>query len=371
MTAFIVTDHEPTGSRIRDVLNFGGVECPSSHIVTIDDATLRLGRETKVDLIVAALPADRERAIGMLPGLARTASGRLLAVGPTTDAKLVLHALRAGASDYVDAGDLETELEAAIKRMAADAAAPSEPGRLIVFLSPNGGSGSSTLAASLAVVLAKAHGHVGLLDLKLETGDLASLLDVRPTFTLADLCQNASRLDRVMFERSLVKHESGVHVLAPPQKLADVASVRIDGVGLAVALARASFPYVVADLDHSFREEQLLLLRQADVVLIVLRLDFTSLRNVRRTLEHMDALGLTREKVRLVVNRYGQPQEVPYAKAEEAIGMKIGSYIPEDAKAVNRANNQGVPVVISAPTAKVSRGIIQLARDVDGPARKA
>jgi pilus assembly protein CpaE len=371
MTAFIVTDHEPTGSRIRDVLTFGGVDCPSSHIVTVDAAALRLGRETQVDLIVAALPPDRERAIGMLPWLSRAAAGRLLAVGPSNDAKLVLHALRAGASDYVDVGELEAELEVALKRLAAAAAAPTEPGRLIALLSPNGGSGSSTLAANLAVVLAKAHGHVGLLDLKLETGDLASLLDVRPTFTLADLCQNASRLDRVMFERSLVKHESGVHVLAPPQKLADVASIRADGVGLAVSLARASFPYVVADLDHSFREEQLLLLRQSDVMLMVLRLDFTSLRNVRRALEHMDGLGLGREKVRLVVNRYGQPQEVPWAKAEEALGMKIGTFIPEDAKAVNRANNQGMPVVLSAPTAKVSRSIIQLARDVEGPTRKA
>ena len=68
---------------------------------------------------------------------------------------------------------------------------------------------------------------------------------------------------------------------------------------------------------------------------------------------------------------YGQPQEVPRAKVEEALEMKIGSYIPEDAKAVNRANNQGVPVVLVAPSAKVSRSLIQLARDVERPAKKA
>ena len=35
------------------------------------------------------------------------------------------------------------------------------------------------------------------------------------------------------------------------------------------------------------------------------------------------------------------------------MGRKIAHYIPEDAKAVNRANNHGVPVMIEAPSAKV------------------
>jgi pilus assembly protein CpaE len=370
MSAFIVTDQESTGSRIRDVLTFGGRECPSANVVPIDDAAGRLGRESAIELIVLALPPDREHGLGILPTLARFAPGKVLAVGPTADAKVVLRALRAGAADYVDVAELEAELEAAVGRLDEAASAPAEPGKLIAVLSPNGGGGSSTVAANLAAVLAKEHKNVGLIDLKLESGDLAALLDLRPTFTLADLCHNAARLDRVMFERSLVKHESGVHLLAPPLRLADVGHVRPEGVGLAITLGRASFPYVVVDLDHSFREEQWVVLRQCDIILMVLRLDFSSLRNSRRTIEHLEAQGIERDRIRLVVNRYGQPQEVPPAKAEEALGMKITQYLPEDAKAVNRANNHGVPVVIEAPSAKVSRSLVQLAASVNGNAKK-
>ena len=67
------------------------------------------------------------------------------------------------------------------------------------------------------------------------------------------------------------------------------------------------------------------------------------------------------EKVQLVVSRHGQPQEVPAAKAQEALGRPISFFLPEDAKAINRANNHGVPVVIEAPSAKVSRAIGQIA----------
>ena len=181
------------------------------------------------------------------------------------------------------------------------------------------------------------------MDLKLEAGDLAALLDLKPTHSLADLCQNAARLDRVLFERSLTRHASGVHLLAPPERLADVVHVRPEGVRQVLALARAVFPYVVVDLDHSFRDDQTKVLHQADIILLVLRLDFASLRNARRTLDHLEQMGIPRDRLRLVVNRHGQPKEVPAAKAEEALGVKIFHFVPDDPKTVNRANNNGVP----------------------------
>ena len=108
-------------------------------------------------------------------------------------------------------------------------------------------------------------------------------------------------------------------------------------------------------------------LRQADLLLMVLRLDFTSLKNTKRFLDHLDGLGIPMDRVRLVVNRYGQPREVPLAKAEEALKMKVFHVIPDDPKVVNRANNNGVPVVLDAPSAKVSRAIAKLARAVMTP----
>jgi pilus assembly protein CpaE len=122
----------------------------------------------------------------------------------------------------------------------------------------------------------------------------------------------------------------------------------------------------VVDLDHSFREEQTVALRQADIVLLVLRLDFTSLRNCRRTLDHLEQLGVDRDRVRLVVNRYGQPKEVPAAKAEEALGLKIAHFVPDDPRTVNRANNNGVPLILEAPSARVSKSVVKLAASVNG-----
>ena len=370
MPAFIVADQASVASRIREVLGFGGHDCPSSHVLSVGEAVARLGREPAVDLVVVALTPDPEAGLVALPGLARIAPGKILAVGPTADARTVLRALRSGAGDFVDAANLEVELDDAIRRMTEASRAPTVLGRLFAVLAPNGGSGASTVAANLAVSLAREHKAVGLVDMKLESGDLASLLDLKPAYTLADVCQNAARLDRVMFERSTVRHDSGVSLLAAPFHLADVGRVRPEGVAQAVLLARSVYPFVVADLASNYREEQMVILRQAEVILLVFRLEFSSLRNVRRTLEHLEGLGIVPDRVQLVVNRLGQPQEVPAGKAEEALGRKIAHYLPEDAKAVNRANNHGVPVVIEAPSARVSKALAQLAAKLDGRGKK-
>jgi pilus assembly protein CpaE len=363
MQTSIVSDHETVSARVQQVLRFGGHECPAEHIVSIDGAVPHLA-QAHPRLVVLVLSPDPERALAVL-GKLRDKGRRVLAVGAAAP-KLVLRALRGGADDYVDEGSLELDLDAVINRQQEEDEEQSESGRLIAVLAPSGGSGSSTLAVNVATVLAKEHQQVALVDLKLVSGDLAALLDLNPTYTLADLSRNRARLDKIMFERSLVQHASGVHLLAPPRMYADIEYVTPEGVCQALDLALSVFPYVVVDLDHSFHAVQLQALRKADVILLVLRLDFASLRNARRCLEHLEGLGIAKELVRLVVNRYKQPKEVSVSEAEEALGVKFFHFIPDDPWTVNRANNNGTPVVLEAPSAKVSKSITRLAISING-----
>lgn len=369
MQAFLVTDHDSLGAKVRQVLVRHGHDCPAARVTRLDMAATHLAME-RPDLIVVVLSPHPERALGVLAELRAVLPSRVLAVGPVEDPRLIRRAYQMGASDYIDEMDPEPELAAAFERVQGGDTAQAETGHAVAILGPSGGCGASTLAANVATVFAKEHKKALLIDLKLEAGDLAALLDVRPTYTLADLCQNVSRLDRAIFERCLIQHESGVHLLAPPRNISDSRGITAEGVRQALALGRNLFPYVVIDLDHSFREEQLATLRQADVVVLVLRLDFTALRNTQRTLDYLAQIGVSGERVRLVVNRFGQPKEVPAAKAEEALGLKINHFIPDDPKTINRANNNGIPVVLESPTAKVSRSVTQLAQSLNGKHKK-
>ena len=91
---------------------------------------------------------------------------------------------------------------------------------------------------------------------------------------------------------------------------------------------------------------------------------------MQRAVDYLRGLGISPERLRLVANRYGQPKEVPYAKAEEALGMKISHYVPDDPKTINAANNNGAPAVLEYPRARVSRSVAQLAASVNGRCAK-
>jgi pilus assembly protein CpaE len=121
---------------------------------------------------------------------------------------------------------------------------------------------------------------------------------------------------------------------------------------------------VVADLEDCFHEEQMVAIRQASAVVLVSRLDFTSLRNVRRILNHLHDEGVERSKLQLVVNRFGQANELPAQEAQDALGGKVSHLIPDDVKTVNGATNTGVPAVLKNPTAKVSLALTELALDL-------
>jgi pilus assembly protein CpaE len=386
MRCFVGSDETAVAGQVRELFIELGHACPVANVQPLDrvwaslskggaataspelSAAKTTGAEVsvarpaaaEVEIVVVVLAPDPERALTAVRNNRRQTSARILLVGPTADTKLVLRGLREGANEFLDQADLRGELPAALQRLSA----VSPKGRLIVAISASGGCGCSTIAANLAVALAGTHGSSAILDLNLEAGDLVTLLDLKPSYSIAELCQNVRRLDASLLEGCLVPHSSGVQLLAAPTRVADSIHVTPEGINEVLSLVAHRFPFVIVDLGDSFRFERKSLLLDADLILLALRLDFTCLRNTRAALEYLRDIGVSPDRVQIVVNRFGQPNEIAAAAAEEALGVKISHYLPDEAKTVNRANNNGVPVLLQSPSAKVSRRIAELAAHV-------
>ncbi len=359
------TSH-PLGQRLREMLP-PRLNCPSPTLVPFEQAEEVLARG-RVHMLLVVLSPAADLALDLLRKVRAHVAGPVLAVGLASDSKLILRALHEGADHYLDETDLETQLDVVLQRVQIrDESARPPAGQLIGLLGASGGSGTSTLATNLAAVLAREAGRCALVDLKPGVGDLAALLDLRPTHNLADLCLNAARMDQAMFESALVAHACGVHLLAPPQMYEDIRLVTAPGVTKTLTLARDAFRFTVVDLEDCYHEEQVVVLRQADFILLVFRLDFTSLRSTRRILDYLEQAGIGGERIRLVINRYGQAKELPLSQAEEALGRKITHVIPEDPKTVNAANNAGEPAVLRSPSSKVANSLVQLAGSLIRP----
>ncbi|MGW8256727.1 MAG: AAA family ATPase [Thermoguttaceae bacterium] len=283
--------------------------------------------------------------------------------------KLIFRTLQEGADEYLDESRINTELTGALVRFRAkNSLLPesAQTGRVVAVLAPSGGSGASTLAVNIGISLAQQYKECGLIDLRLSAGDLASMLNLKPIHTLVDLCDNLERLDQRMFDQFFVRHGSGVSLLAAPHEFSHIKRITDKGVRRTLSMARVRFPYVVVDLDNAFSNEQIEALWLSDVIMLVLRLDYTAVRNTRRVLENLKQLGIGHDRVRIVANGYWQSKQLKVVQAEEALGMKIVHLIPQDPASVNQAVNKGIPALLSQPSAKFSKSVRKLIASLNG-----
>jgi pilus assembly protein CpaE len=369
MRALVASDDQAMAQRVRAVLVEQGAECPAGHLVALDSAADRSGL-LQPDVVVFVITSDWKPALASLRETRGTVPRiRALVLGPATDPKRILETLKQGADEFLDRENVESELSGAMDRFRAScqlAAANAQTGRVITVAAPCGGCGASMLAASVSAVLAQEHGQCGLIDLRLGVADLASMFDVRPSRGLADLCEHLVRLDQSMFEQFLTRHSSGVHLLAAPVLADDIPRVTAKGVRRALALARVRFPIVLVDLGSGMAAEQIEALWQTDILLLVVRMDYTAIRNARRMIDALMELGIGRDRMRLVVNGCGQRNELAIQQIEAALGMKVVQRIPYDAAAIHLAVNGGAPVVLKCRFAKITKCIRTLAHSVNG-----
>jgi pilus assembly protein CpaE len=372
---------------------------------TRDHLAKLLGFESDVD-VVGMAPSGEEaiaQATKLLPDVILmdinmpdmdgiTATQRLSSQVPTAgvvmmsvqgEADYLRRSMLAGAREFLVKPFSSDELTASIRQVysrekeeagravvtaAARNAESAELGTVVAVFSPKGGVGRTTIAVNLAVAsVTELNKKVVLVDGSFQFGDVAVLLNLDPKdksmFELVSNLEAGGDADAV--ETYTVTHSSGVRViLAPPSpEMADV--ITSTGVKRVVEALRQRYELVVIDCAAWFNDTTLGILDLADIVLVVLTLEMTSIKNIRLFLEVAETLGY-QNKIRLVLNRADTTLGIRVADVEHSIGRKVDNTIVSDGRAVVYALNRGVPFVLSNREAQVAQDVLRLATAVTG-----
>lgn len=372
MQVAILSDDQAAAESLRSALSECGLECPIDRVWPTETSNSLLnGGSSELDALFFLL-TEEEPSLARLESLCINSATRVVAVGSARDPRFIMRVIHAGPSDYLDIdGELVEDLKRALGRLQNVPAASSSGGKVISVFAHCGGAGCSLVATNLAVALAEAHDECLLCDFNVRRGDLATLLNLKPQFSVNDISKNLAKLQGDIFEQTLTAHDSGVQLLAAPSSFTDVRPVPSEAVNRIISLARQSFPFMVADLEDFFHPEQFELLRQSDTILFVMRLDYTALRNARRTLEYLERDGLDLDRVQIVVNQCGRPKELTVSQAEEVLARPLDHVIPYEPKVVIPSVNRGAPLMQSAPRSKAARAIRKVAEGIEAPATRA
>lgn len=218
---------------------------------------------------------------------------------------------------------------------------------IISVYSPKGGSGCTTIAVNLAVALADQGYRTLLIDGSLQFGDVAIMLDLKTSTSIADLMDRMVELDADLVSSVLVQHGSGLRVLlAPPRpEMADL--VNEEKVKPLLEMLREQFEYVVIDNSSSLNDVALAMLDASDRIFLVTQQSLPTLKNVSRFFDLAETLDYERNKVLLIVNRASDKLGITVKDIGDTLKRPVIATIPADEEAVMRAADQGRPLVTS------------------------
>jgi pilus assembly protein CpaE len=286
---------------------------------------------------------------------------------------LLKQALRCGVRDVLgDPFDAESLQESVDRVGRTLAVVPGGPpggapqgegqGRVITVSSTKGGSGKSVVATNLAVALAKRSDRpVALVDADLQFGDVAVLLGLTVPHTIVEAVSSIDRLDAQFLQSLLVRHSpSGLMVLPGPVEPAFADRVSGADVVRIIEVLQSFCGHVVIDTPAQFNDVVLAVIDHSDDVLLVAGLDIPSVKNVKLGLQTLRLLSVPEAKLRLLVNRADSKVRLDIAEVERSLGMKADSLIPSDI-VVPKSVNKGIPVVLDAPKAPVTKAFEDLA----------
>lgn len=335
---------------------------------------LQAVRQFPVDVVLVDLDPAPEL---ILPVIAEVASAEpdmaIFALLSTTDGQLILDAMRSGIREFFPRPIDGKTFSEAIEKVASKQLETGSQGKLITVMGVSGGAGATVLATNLAVELvALAKGGVTIVDLDYRFGQVATLLDVEPTYTLADLCNSPERLEQTVVTRALVKHQTGVKVLSRPSSFSQADTITAAScVGLLLALLQFN-EYVVADGPIRFDPGARAVLEISDANLLVTQLLVPHVRNSARILDGMRESGCSMEKTKLICNRVGRDSgHLSVKDISDTLSLPAFASIPDDWASVSGAINLGEPLLTHSPKSKARMSIEEIAARLHGPEQEA
>lgn len=367
MRAVLCSDQTNGRDALRQVVLNTGLECGLEDCVPLKKTVTRLV-VGDVDVVLVDVSANPQDALEAIHAATLKTSAPVLAIGSHSDANLVLSAHKSGARQFLDNERPRDELILAMEKLHLADKPTYRRGKTIVVTAAVPGTGVTTVSSGLAFALADKHPRqVALVELGSEIPELSLNLDLQPAHSLSQVMRDWDRIDGAMLRQAMIDHPAGVQILVDPPGQPHASTLEPAACKQVVALFKAMFDYSIVDLGHgAIGPATHQVLKMAQAVVVVIRLDVPSLRLTKMYLAKLEQLGVAQESIFLVANRYGQRRQLPWRKAEETLGLPVQVWLPDDPGTLNLAVNHGTPLVQTSRRARITRRFDQMAKSLNG-----
>lgn len=215
-------------------------------------------------------------------------------------------------------------------------------GTVVTVSGAKGGVGATLTAVQLALAAQASGRSTALLDMDLQTGDVASYLDVQFRRSVADLAAITDLSPRVLAD-AVFRHDSGLALLLAPgegergEEITDRAARQI------VGALRSRYEVVVVDCGAQLGGAGAAAVESADTALLVTTPDVVAVRGAKRAVRMWERLQIRKAaETTVVVNRHTRGTEIQPPLIQKITGTAIAATtVPANFKELQGAVDAG------------------------------
>ena len=307
---------------------------------------------------------DEDAAIQILSELAEAAVP-VIAVHTSNDSDLILRCLRCGASEFLFHPVNTVQFRSALDRLGRKLEGPGGKrslGKVFAFMPAKGNYGSTTIACNVAFQMKQfTHKKMLLADLDSLTGSISFLLKLKSTFSFVDAVADWERMDQDVWKRLITAYQGIEVLLAPENPVPDnFACAHLPSV---MQFWRELYGGVILDSPGPLSEWQLALGRLCDSLLLITTNELAAIHATRRTLSYLEANGVEKSRIKLIINRYNEDNGLSKQAIETALKVEVFHILPNDYEGVQKAVLDGKMVQTGS---KFGKAILSLCERLTG-----
>ncbi len=305
---------------------------------------------------------------------ARTANMPLIALSSDQSAARIKSCLDAGFSDYIAKSGqaMENLIETVSRLLGGTATVARQGGLLMVFLSAKGGTGTSSICANIAMNIGQNQPElsVAVVDMVMPIGSIASMVGYEGTqniITAADLPEDtAPRLFRdALADLKLWRF----NLLAGSPDPESSSHLKVGRLGAIVSALKETHDYVLIDIGRSLSRITLPLILNADLNVLVISTDTSTVSLTKTVLEYMKNKGVNANSIFPILNRAVGLEGLSKADTEKILNLQIRSTVPYLGSNMVLANSLHQPFALKFPKDTASIVFQETAKEMSTLAR--
>lgn len=233
-------------------------------------------------------------------------------------------------------------------------------GKLLAVYSPKGGVGCTTLATNMAIGLNSDETPTVLVDGNLQFGDVSVFLNLQVKNSIVDLAERSDELDEDIVGEVLMRHDSGLYVLAAPPRPEMADEVQASQVRLVLSFLRQHFAYVVVDNSSTMDDVTLAVLDLADLLLAIATTDIPSIKDARLLFDLLSVLEFPKEDILFILNKTDRRSGITAEAVSENLKQAVEGEIPLDDRTVATSVNRGEPLLLGDNSRPIAKNLLDL-----------